>query len=360
MLPLAAALLGAVAAPLPPAHADGLLSFISERDGNREVYLLDLDQRTEQRLTRSPLADYNGPATPDGKSLLVTAGKASENESSFAFLLYPLTGVGTDKPGSAAKTLLADQSALLNPSFTPDGKFLIYEAGSEGFRDLFQIALGPTLAAVRKPQQLTRNPEGNFNPALCARSKLLAFTSSRDRASEVYRMRLDGSELRRLTYSAGSKWRTLCAPSGDRIYFISDRDGADRIYGVHPNGSEPKRLTRRNLDPYVVEESPAISPDGRLLAFIVRAPPGNAAAGAHLHVVDLSTGAERELPTPKSLRAAEPAWSPSPRSPRLAFTLQGEPPGGVAAQIYVMDAALARCEQVTRGAGPNWHPLWIR
>src|SRR3954467_5327743 len=75
-----------------PLHAQARLSFISERDGNREVYLIGADGRDERRLTEHPADDYNGPVTPDGTRLLVTRGEGAEGHRQFRFFLYPLPG----------------------------------------------------------------------------------------------------------------------------------------------------------------------------------------------------------------------------------------------------------------------------
>ncbi|HNF96289.1 MAG TPA: hypothetical protein PK493_03295, partial [Pseudomonadota bacterium] len=60
--------------------AAAALSFISERDGNREVYVIAADGSGERRITRSGDADYNGPITPDGKYLLVTSVSELQHE----------------------------------------------------------------------------------------------------------------------------------------------------------------------------------------------------------------------------------------------------------------------------------------
>lgn len=346
----------------PGAAAQGLLSFISERDGSRDVFLIGADGRGERRLTSGPGDENNGPVTPDGKHLLLTTGEgdAERGERRFRFFLQPLP-----EPQSAARApeplrpLLPPRAALLSPSFTPSGEHLLFEAESEGLRDVFRLSLRGRAAGAA--QQLTHNREGNFHPAACPRGDWVVFTSSRDRVSELYRMRSDGSDVRRLTYSPGSEWQPRCAPDGSRIYFVSDRDGADRIYSVHINGSEPRRLTRRDLQVHVVEDAPALSPDGRYVAFVLRSPQ----QPARLHWVDLKTGAEAELPTPADRAAREPAWSPlrPGRPPQLAFTLSAvtnTAAARAATQIYVTDPERRAVEPVTTARGPNWHPLWIR
>ncbi|HRI53410.1 MAG TPA: hypothetical protein PLW65_24860, partial [Pseudomonadota bacterium] len=209
----AAAAGGRAGAPAS-ASASEALSFISERSGNRDVYLIAADGNSEQALTRSAAHESNLALTPDGRYLLLAAAQGgAERDRRFRFALAPLApGLPRQPLGALPPALFPARAVLLNPSFAPDGKSLYFESESSGLRDLFQLPLTPSYRAAGEPRQLTRNPEGNFAPSVCARGDFLAFTSSRDRVSELYRMRRDGSDLRRLTYSAGSEWQPRCHP----------------------------------------------------------------------------------------------------------------------------------------------------
>ena len=378
----------------PSAALPARLSFISERHGQRDVYLIATDGRFEQRLTHSAADESNGPVTPDGRHILVTAEvspPAGAGDKGFRFLLLPLSpGTRTQggglplarDPGTAL--LPTPRASLRQPQFLADGR-LVFESEpqdpSAGLRELFVLSQPGAVSGRPALRALTQNREGNFGPSLCARSDYVAFTSSRDRTSEVYRMRADGSDVRRLTYSQGSKWGTRCSADGQRIFFVSDREGADRIYSVLRNGSEPRRLTNRDLESTRIEDSPTPSPEGRKLAYVLR----GAGLGARLRILDLRSGRDCELPTPPGSRSSDPDWS-TPRDntpPRLAFTLQpadsapaATPTGAPTAapnstptaapnsaparrQIFLADADCRGITQLTHAPGPNWHPLWL-
>lgn len=365
------------------------------------MYLIAVDGRFEQRLTHSAADESNGPVTPDGRHILVTAEASpptAGGDKGFRFLLLPLSaghqGGGLPlarDPGTAL--LPTPRASLRQPQFLADGR-LVFESEPQdpslGLRELFVLSqIGSSASGRPALRALTQNREGNFGPSLCARSDYVAFTSSRDRTSEVYRMRVDGSDVRRLTYSQGSKWGTRCSADGQRIFFVSDREGADRIYSVLRNGSEPRRLTNRDLESTRIEDSPTPSPDGRKLAYVLR----GAGLGARLRILDLRSGRDCELPTPPGSRSSDPDWS-TPREnapPRLAFTLQpadstptGAPnsiptaapnpapapaPNSAPAaasnsaptrrQIFLADADCRGMTQLTHAPGPNWHPLWL-
>lgn len=358
------------------------LSFISERSGSRAVYLIAADGSGERLIAGGPSNQSNGPSSPDGSQLLITAegggpradklgagqsGQEPERRFHFRLLSLPTGARPALGPVLAAGPLLPQPRAILrSPSFFPDGRGLIFESEPEsegGLRELFVLRLdGRSPPPLR---QLTHNREGNFAPTVCGHSGYLAFTSSRDRSSELYRMRLDGSDLRRLTYDAGSKRTPRCAATGEQIYFVSDHEGADRIYSVHRNGSTPRRLTGRNLDPAWVEDGLAVADDGLRVAYTLR----RAGESSRVYVVDRPRSRECQVPLPPGAAGSEPDWSPSlPSGRKLALTVDlpatGAPPTSgparASATIFVSDAECGRATRLTASPGPSWHPLWLR
>ena len=74
-------------------------------------------------------------------------------------------------------------------------------------------------------------------------------------------MRPNGTELTRLTNSAGSSFEPSWSPDSASIVFVSDRDRDADLYVMNADGSNERLLT---LDDGAAEDRyPAWSPDGR-------------------------------------------------------------------------------------------------
>lgn len=313
------------------------LSFISERDGNREVYVIASDGSAERRITRSSDADYNGPLTPDGKYLLVTSVSESDHEKRQRFFLYPVAG-GTPKSLGPVRSLLR------SPSFSRDGRFLFFEGSSTGLREIFRLQLDG-----QKLVQLTKNREGNFQPNPSPTADKIVFVSSRDQVAELYVMNTVGGSAKRLTQTDRDEWQPQWSPDGKLLLFGSDREGADRLYVQNTDGGSARRISPEGLDSTVVEEAASFSPDGKLVMYLQR----QRQHKDRLCIVDLATGKRSMLFESPTEPLTEPVFSPD--GTQVAFTLGL----GEASQIYLIGRDGKHVRRLTQSKGPNWHPQWL-
>ena len=168
-----------------------------------------------------------------------------------------------------------------------------------------------------------------------------AVALSRDGNSQIYLINPDGSNLRRLTNSAGIDTEPNFSPDGQWIYFTSDRGGSPQIYRMPASGGEAQRVTFEGG--YNV--SPRISPDGRSLAFIMRNGSKFQAA-----LLDLNTRQVQVLTD--SDRDESPSFSPNGRMILLATVTGGR---GVLSAV----SSDGRFKQrLTISAGDVREPAW--
>lgn len=104
----------------------------------------------------------------------------------------------------------------------------------------------------------------NKDPSVSPDNKQIAFVSSRDGEFDLYTMKIDGSDVKRILKSPGLDARPSWSPNGKRIAFTSNREGNYQIFVAHADGSNPKRITDNpERDDYA-----AWHPDGKQLVVV--------------------------------------------------------------------------------------------
>jgi len=83
----------------------------------------------------------------------------------------------------------------------------------------------------------------NSAPAWSPDGKQLAVVLTRDGSSQIYLVRPDGSELRRLTFSGAIDTEPNFSPDGQSLLFTSDRGGSAQIYRMPVAGGPAQRMT---------------------------------------------------------------------------------------------------------------------
>ncbi len=162
--------------------------FTSDRDGDLELYTMDLSGRNQRRITRR--AGYDGGAffSPDSRRVVYRAHHP-EGQALAEF-----------------KSLLAQR--LVRPT-----KMEIRVMDADGGNDF----------------QVTRNGKANFAPYFHPDGKRIVFSSNmldrKGRAFELFMIGADGTGLERITYDGTFAAFPMFSPDGRQLVFASNRNG---------------------------------------------------------------------------------------------------------------------------------------
>lgn len=123
---------------------------------------------------------------------------------------------------------------------SPDGRLLAYDfvardGGSDG-----QDEIGLLDLETGAHRRLTEHPARDRLPSFSPDGRHLVFRSDRSGRSQVYRIPVEGGRPDRLTFSASEDGYASYAPDGDAILFESDRGGSTGIHLMSALGRDPR------------------------------------------------------------------------------------------------------------------------
>jgi Tol biopolymer transport system component/serine/threonine protein phosphatase PrpC len=270
--------------PTPTPRAQGRLAFMSERDGNPEIYTMNADGSGATRLTNHPALD-DGPAwSPDGRRIAFVSEREGNRE------IYVM-----NSDGSGQINLTNHPATDSHPSWSADGRRIAFQSDRTGNREVFVMN-----ADGSGPVNVTNHPAKDEDPSWSPAGARIAFFSNRDGEPEIYVVNADGGGLTRLTFNDSGEFTPAWSPDGGRLVFMSDREGNREVYVMNADGSGQTRLTSHPAHDY----EPAWSRDGRRMAFVSQRD-GN----PEIYAMNADGGDVTRL-TNHPASDNSPAWSP--------------------------------------------------
>jgi serine/threonine protein kinase/roadblock/LC7 domain-containing protein len=194
------------------------------------------------------------------------------------------------------------------PSWTPDGK-LVYARGSGGNNDIYIV----DSRQGASPKQLTANAGSNHTPAVSPDGRFIVFRSSRTGFMTLWRMDIDGGNLKQLTDN--KDFNPSFSPDGREVVYNSFANKST-IWKVGIDGGQPVQLTDKE------SSYPKFSPDGKQLVSLYQDNPKSPAKIAIL----ASTGGSpvKSFALPSGFDSlANVRWMPDGRSIVYGITKGG-------------------------------------
>ena len=234
--------------------------FISSRDGNNEIYIMDYDGHREQRITYNEDLDILPSWSADGEKILYTSYRKN-NPDLYMFHLY--TGK-TELVATGQANYAADWSLV--------GDKLVYTSTRSGNAEIYVKEM-----KTRKEKQVTFNPAIDTTPCWSPSGDEIVFTSQRSGTPQIYIMDDDGTNVRRITHDGSYYDSPAWSPDSTRIVYVARIESRFDIYIYNLKDNTVAKLTEQSGR----NENPTWSPDGRHIIFA-----SNRSGSYQLYTVD--------------------------------------------------------------------------
>jgi len=168
-----------------------IVLFESDRTGTNELYTLDLDTNIISKIPISLNGNKSfGQFAPNGVEIMFNLEETKED-----FDIYIVHSKGK-KP----KKIVDDAYHNKYPHYSPRGDNIVYSSNKNNERETDVIYLYNIITEERK--RLTYFKDDSFNPVWSNDGRMIAYTASiKDNKPEIYTMRNDGVDKRRVTFN---------------------------------------------------------------------------------------------------------------------------------------------------------------
>ena len=214
---------------------DDRIVFQSKRDGNWEIYVMDIDGRNQTRVTNNNSWDRLPTWSPDGQQIAFLSDRGGQ------FAVYVMDADGQNVH-QVANTGKRDGHVSWSTS-----NQLVFNTGGDRSRFWYVVVSD---ADGGNLQSLTDN--GNWSPEWSPDGRSIVFVSSRfggDTNPGIFVMDADGLNQRQLYDSPDYEWGARWSGDGQFILFTQSPNNQDNIYIVAANGGTPILITNRGSYP---------------------------------------------------------------------------------------------------------------
>ena len=264
-----------------------------------------------------------------------------------------VTGRPAQTPGEGKEIYLADYDGAnqvrftvnrhinISPAWSPTGNLLAYVSYMSSFPDVYVANLAEPGRGLQRPAAGSDRVQ-NFLPSWSPDGTKLAFMSTRSGNNDIWVVNRDGSGLTNLTNNPANDWAPTWSPNGAQIAFASDRLGANQLWVMSSTGTAPQRLFSDRID------RPTWSPLN-FIAFTIGSGPGY-----DIGIYDFNNPGNVRVLTDGVGSNESPAVAPNGRHIAFVTTRWGRQ------HIATIDRTgenIRRITEVGNNTYPNWQPI---
>jgi Tol biopolymer transport system component len=223
------------------------VAFNSDRDGDMNIWIRDLQDGSTKPLTRGPGGDYQANWSPDGKSVVFFSSRSGSANIWKA-----------DVASRALTPLTHDASIDVNPFYSPDGRWIAFQSDRSGRLEVWVMG-----ADGSAPRQLTRTGVSGHFLRWTADGSGVVFRCPCGGKAQTMKVGLDGADPQPTAEVSGGAHMSFSPDRsfiidvvGHKTVWVSPLDGGGKPYQVFAFDDPDSRI-----------DYPVWSPDGKELLF---------------------------------------------------------------------------------------------
>lgn len=213
-----------------------VIAFSYDGEGESALCLMDVDRPSKiERITESGTSCIHPSWSPDGRLLVYSA--ADEGTGTWTLRIREM---------QTGRTHALDDLDGLLPEWSPVGNRIVFQRmrGRDDWLGSLWTFEWDGGAARNVTSVFSSDDWAAINPCWSPDGRWIAFTSVGkspdrrgilDRGDDLWAVRSDGSHATRLTTSGAADWMPTWSTEGT-LYFVSDRSGSHRIWSLMPRG----------------------------------------------------------------------------------------------------------------------------
>ena len=358
------------AAPATTAAAGDRIAYVSDRDGDYEIYIHDLDTGQVEQITDNTRHDLRPVWSPDGDRIAyvndglyvydLDTGHVEQITDSTSREPWPVWFPDGDRIAYVSDGLyvydldtghveqIIDNARVDGrPVWSPDGDRIAYV--SDGLY-VYDFGIGHV-------EQINDPDDGwvTGQPVWSPDGGRIAYQSGWEGGRVIYVYDVGTGGVEGIPWS-GHSWDPVWSPDGGRIAYVNrwdvrwDADGEFIVPGSERYGHYVYDLGTGRVEQITDNASddgrPVWAPDGGSIAYV-----SDLDGDPEIFVHDFDTGRVEQI-TDNASRDEQPVWAPDSGSIAYVSDLDGDP------EIFVHDFDTGRVEQITDNASRDEQPVW--
>ena len=216
------------------------VAFISDRDGNHDVYTAGPQGEDLLRLAADPAEDAN-PAWSPAWTRMAFQSRRNGNWDIFTVRADCDASAADARERCDLRQLTDDPADDMLPAWSQDGRQMAFVSTRDGNPEIYVMPAGTGESGSGTPppaaHRLTEDPSGDWRPAWLPDSRELVFTSGRGGSNGIYRLTVPAGTTAAGLIPEPTAVVTGTADNRDpavsrlgQLAFLSDRDGVMRTW----------------------------------------------------------------------------------------------------------------------------------